>query len=62
MKTQSDIHKDALDADEGADEEVYVRTIEAETGVKEVTSVQKQFAEAQQQDPEFGELVHLQLE
>jgi len=58
-KTQSDMHEDTIDTEEEVDEKVHVRAMGAETDVKELTAEQKQFAEAQQRDPEFGELVQL---
>jgi len=42
--------------------EAHVRTIGTETESKEVTSTRDRFAESQQKDPEFGELVRLRLE
>jgi len=62
IEIQSSTQEDTLDTEEEADEEVYVRAIGTETKVKRLTSVQKQFAEVQQRDPEFGELVRLRLE
>jgi len=59
FETPSNTQEDAPDTEEEVDEEVYVRAIGAETEAKGLTSVQKQFAEAQQRDPEFGELVRL---
>jgi len=61
LETQSDIPVDT-DTEEEVDEEVHIRAIGAKTDVKEPTTVQKQFAEAQRRDPEFGELVQLRLE
>ena len=62
LEIQDDTQEDVSDIDKGADKEAYVRTIGAETVAKEAMSAQKQFAAAQQQDPEFGELVCLRLE
>jgi len=62
MEVQDDVQGDVPNDDEEKEEEAHVRTIGIETEVGEETLIQEQFAEAQQKDPEFGEIVRLRLE